>query len=147
MPAKDEVARVHGPTGQLGVVIDTLHVLADVGRQLKGRRLQTYLSSPFVSVAELARDVEHSLDDLLVTGAAAQVALDALFDLLDRRLRVASQQFPDRHHHPGGAVAALHGVVAGKGCLHGRAHPSSASASIVSTDGAVCFHGRAPCRR
>src|SRR5208283_3463697 len=74
--------------------------------------------SPPGFVGDLTRHVEHSFDDLLVTGAPAKIAFDALFDLGHRRLGVVSQKLPDRHDHPGGAVATLHCVIAGESRLY-----------------------------
>src|SRR6266545_2875474 len=69
------------------------------------------LQLPLRRRGELAGRVEHRLDDLLVAGAAAEVAFDAVFDLCDARLGVVPEQLPDRHDHAAGAVPALHRVM------------------------------------
>src|SRR4051812_10941148 len=49
----------------------------------------------------------HGLHDVHVAGAAADVALDRLADLVLARLRVRAQQRGGAHQHPRRAVAAL----------------------------------------
>src|SRR5687768_8528618 len=51
------------------------------------------------------------LDDVLVAGAAAEVAADRPSDLLLRRRRVALQQRRPHQHHRRGAEAALEPVL------------------------------------
>src|SRR5208282_3523082 len=58
----------------------------------------------------LPGDVEHGLDDLGVAGATAEVALEAILDFGDGRPRISLDERADGHDHPGGAIAALHGV-------------------------------------
>src|SRR5262245_58185798 len=58
------------------------------------------------------------LDDELVAGAAAEVAGDAVPDLLLAGLGVVLQQLERRQHHPGRAVAALQALVLDEGLLH-----------------------------
>src|SRR5919205_2212493 len=53
------------------------------------------------------RGVEHGVDDLLVARAAADAALEPVHDLLAGRPRVVLEQRLRRHHHAGGAEAAL----------------------------------------
>ncbi len=48
------------------------------------------------------------LDDLLVPGAAAQIAAERGSDFLLRRIRAAVEQRLSCHHHPRNAEAALH---------------------------------------
>src|SRR4051812_5339516 len=50
---------------------------------------------------------EDGVDDRLVAGAAADVAGDAVDDLLPRRLRIVVEQRLGGHQHPRGAIAAL----------------------------------------
>ena len=59
------------------------------------------------------------LDDLLVAGAAAQVAADARLDLVPAGVGVLVQQRLGRHDHAGGAVAALGGGLLDEGLLDG----------------------------
>ncbi len=56
-------------------------------------------------------DVEHRLDDLLVTGAAAQHAGERVLDLGLVRLAIAREQVGRRHQHARGADAALRRAV------------------------------------
>ena len=63
--------------------------------------------------------VLHGLDDVVVPGAAAQVAVDAVADLLLGRIRVLRQQVDGRHDHAWRAVAALQAVALLEGRLHG----------------------------
>src|ERR1700760_331099 len=64
-------------------------------------------------LAELDR-----LDDVVIAGAAADVAVERLADLLLARLRVVGEQLHRRHHHPGRAEAALQAVAFAKRRLH-----------------------------
>src|SRR5664279_4398718 len=64
-------------------------------------------------LAELDR-----LDDVVVAGAAADVAVEALADLLLARLRVVGEQLHRRHHHARRAEAALQAVALAKRRLH-----------------------------
>ena len=57
-------------------------------------------------------------DDLVVAGAAAEVAGDGVADLVLARLRVALQQGDGGHDHPGGADAALQPPLLDEGLLH-----------------------------
>src|SRR5438093_8386964 len=51
------------------------------------------------------------LHDVVVAGAAAQIAFQLVPDELLRRLRIALQHLVGRHDHPGGAEAALQPVL------------------------------------
>src|SRR5208282_1149807 len=90
----------------------------------EGSEFSSIFQFPLVLGPELARDVEHGLDDLLVSRAAAEVAFDALFYLGDAGLRVLPQEFADRHHHAARAIAALDGVVLVEGGLDGGELPA-----------------------
>src|ERR1700761_9173450 len=61
--------------------------------------------------AELGRGPEHRFHDVLVTGAAAQVAGQRPPDVFLTRVRVAVEQALGRHHHAGGAEPALQPVL------------------------------------
>src|SRR6266513_4577409 len=50
-------------------------------------------------------------DDVHIAGAAAQIALDRLADLLLARVRIRTQQRRRAHQHPRCAIAALQRVV------------------------------------
>src|SRR5208283_2890345 len=58
---------------------------------------------PPVGEFRLSRRFEHGFDDLLVAGAAAEIAFDAVLDLVHRGLRRAPEQLADRHDHSAGA--------------------------------------------
>ena len=62
--------------------------------------------------------VHHSIYDLLVARAAADVAADGLSDLVLRRMGVVSNQRVTCDEHAGGAVAALEGVLFTKCILY-----------------------------
>jgi hypothetical protein len=59
------------------------------------------------------------VDDLGVAGAPAEVARDALADLVTRRRRVLLQQRRGGEDHARAAEAALHGAVLDEGGLQG----------------------------
>src|SRR4051812_38783047 len=63
-----------------------------------------YLASPRRRGSlHLFRGPLHRLDDLEIAGAATQVAVECLLDLVLGRRRVVSEQVGCRHDHPGGA--------------------------------------------
>src|SRR6185503_3017352 len=64
-------------------------------------------------LAELDR-----LDDVVVAGAAADVAVEALADVLLAGLRVVGEELHRRHHHPRRAETALETVTLAKRRLH-----------------------------
>src|SRR4051812_29746342 len=59
----------------------------------------------------------HRLDDVLVAGAAAEIALEAFTDLLVRRVRMPFEDRGRGHDHPRRAVAALEAVLLVEGLL------------------------------
>src|SRR4051812_23169531 len=65
-----------------------------------------------------ARHGLHGLDDVVVAGAAAEIALETMADLIVRRARMLLQEARRRHDHPRRAVAALQRVVLLEGALH-----------------------------
>ena len=67
----------------------------------------------------LVRRVLDGVDDVLVAGAAAEVAGDALPDLLLGRLRRVVQEVDRRHDHARGAEAALEAVLFPEAFLQG----------------------------
>ena len=71
-----------------------------------------------VRAAHLGGRLLHGADDVLVAGAAAEVALDALADLVVGRVRVVVHQVDRGHDHPGRAEAALQAVHLVEGLLH-----------------------------
>src|SRR5580765_884405 len=64
-------------------------------------------------LAELDR-----LDDVVIAGAAADVAVERLANLVFVRLRVLLQQVDRRHHHAGRAEPALQSVALAERRLH-----------------------------
>src|SRR5579862_7842647 len=58
------------------------------------------------------------LDDVVVAGAAADIALKPSANLVLARVLVDAQQIDRAHHHAGRAEAALKRVVLAKRCLH-----------------------------
>src|SRR5215813_6321903 len=60
---------------------------------------------------ELFRGPQDRLDDVLVAGAAAEVARQRPAHLFLGRIRVGVQQCLGGHHHPGGAEPALQAVL------------------------------------
>src|SRR5712691_6879518 len=74
---------------------------------------------PIVAVISDARGRLHGLDDVVVAGAAAEVALERQPDLGLARLRMLLQQADRRQHHSRRAVAALEGVLLVEGTLDG----------------------------
>src|SRR5262245_37538826 len=59
----------------------------------------------------------HGLDDVLIPGAAADLAGDRGTDVLLRRARVLGEQRHRRQHHPRRAEAALKAVLRAEGLL------------------------------
>jgi hypothetical protein len=59
------------------------------------------------------------VDDVLVAGAAAEVAVEAVADFVVCRVRVALDDLFGNHDHAGGAEAALEGVLGPESFLHG----------------------------
>ena len=58
------------------------------------------------------------LDDVVIAGAAAEIALEIFSDLLLARAGVGLHQVERRHHHPRRAETALQAVVFAEGVLH-----------------------------
>src|SRR4029079_7191938 len=67
---------------------------------------------------------EHGLDDVLVAGAATQVAREREPHLVLGRVGVAVQQGPRGEHHARGAEAALEPVLGGEPLLGGGPLPT-----------------------
>src|SRR5215210_6491460 len=90
----------------------------------------------------LARGDADCVDDVPVTRAAADVALEPLPDLLRRRLRVLAQQGSGAHQHPGGAVAALERVTVAERLLQRRELAAGRQALDRLDLGAVGLDGK-----
>src|ERR671920_494434 len=58
------------------------------------------------------------LDDVVVAGAAAEIALEPLADFLFRGIRIALHEIDRAHDHAGRAKAALQAVVLAERRLH-----------------------------
>src|SRR5438045_2819510 len=84
----------------------------------------------------------HGLEDVPVAGAAADVALKRLPDLLLRGARVGSEQGSRAHQHSRCAVAALEGVMVAEGLLQRRQLPVLAQALDRLDRGAVGLDGQ-----
>ena len=108
----------------------------------------------------LVRSVLNGVDDVLVAGAAAEIAGDAFADLALGRRRVVVQQVDGRHDHAGRAEAALQAVLLPEALLQRvQLAVLVASPSMVVTSRAVgldrehraglrrCGRRRARCRR
>src|SRR5262249_24416988 len=65
-----------------------------------------------------ARDGLYGLDDVVVAGTAAEIALEPVADLVVRRARMLLQEAGRRHDHSGRAVAALQRMVLLERALH-----------------------------
>src|SRR5262245_9684151 len=94
------------------VISDLLRLGGRVGRAVgsgAGRRL----------AALIGGGPEHGLDDVLVAGAAAQVARQREAHLVLGRVGVGVQQGPGRQHHARRAEPALEAVLARETLLHG----------------------------
>ena len=72
--------------------------------------------------AEHRSGQRNALDDLLVAGAAADIAANGVLNLLLGGLGVLGDERRTRHDHAGDAKAALHGAHGAKGVHKGLAH-------------------------
>src|SRR5581483_2855634 len=79
----------------------------------------TEISSTDIGSLHLASRPLDGLDDVLVTGAAAEVPRDRPADLVLSGIGVVLQQRGARHHHPGRAEAALQAVLLLESLLDG----------------------------
>src|SRR4029079_5998545 len=75
------------------------------------RSAATPIPFPFPSAFSGTRGRLDGLDDVVVPGAAAEVPLERLADLVVGRIRVPLEDLGGGHDHPGRAVAALERVV------------------------------------
>src|SRR5262249_21042642 len=81
-----------------------------LGRLLRRRRAASH-------GAGAGRD---RLDDVVIAGAAAQIAVELVADgLLVELVALAAHDVERRHDHAGGAEAALQPVILAEGFLHG----------------------------
>src|SRR5665213_94669 len=81
------------------------------------------------------------LDDVVIAGAAAEIALEPFADFRLGRLLVVLHQIERAHHHAGGAEAALQSVMLAEGRLH-RMQLVALSDALDGDDvGAVALHG------
>ncbi len=82
-------------------------------------------SSVFVVVVAMvlryafARQRSHGVHDVLVAGAAAQIAVETLADFLVGGVRIALDDLLGGHDHSGRAETALQAVLVPEGFLHG----------------------------
>src|SRR3954466_1190040 len=84
-------------------------------RTVESRSLMSVMA---ISSGHLGQALLHGLHDVVITGAAAKVAVERLADLLLARVRVFPRQAHGREHHAGRAEAALQSVVLLEGRLH-----------------------------
>src|SRR5438046_391210 len=83
--------------------------------QILASVLGSLMMSP---LAHLLGRVLHGLDDVHVTGAAAEIPRNGLADLLLARVLVALEERARGHQHAGGAKTALQAVLLGEALLH-----------------------------
>ena len=97
--------------------------------------------------ARIGRGCLHRADDVLIAGAPAQVALEAVANLLGRRIRVGAQDLVRGEHHARRAEAALQAVLGPERVLQrGELAVGAPDPSIVVTLGAVGLHREARAR-
>ena len=110
----------------VGILSLTEHLLAHVDTE--GALAHAVVVAALQVLIDLLFAAEHrsgqrnALDDLLVAGAAADVAADGVLDLLLGGLGVLGDKRRTRHDHAGDAKAALHGAHGAKGVHKGLAH-------------------------
>ena len=90
----------------------------------------------FMGVAAFADDGADRLDDVLVAGAAAQIARQAFADVVVGGERIFSQQIGRRHQHARRAEAALQSVMLVKQFLQ-RVHLPDAAEAFDRLDAAA----------
>ena len=83
----------------------------------------------------------HRVDDVLISGAAADVALEAVADLLLGRVGIAIDDLLGRHDHAGRAEAALQSVLVPESLLHRVELAVSGQAFDGQDARAVGLHG------
>ena len=96
-------------------VLAALDALADQFRKNRCGGGHGYLACLSAAVF---RGVLNGVDDVLIAGAAAEVAGDAVANLLLARRRIVLQQVDRRHDHARRAVAALQAVLFPEALLH-----------------------------
>src|SRR5918997_1965193 len=113
--------------GSLMLSVHVAWPVTSAGSSLRGTPPPTYLSGAWVTPYSLLRrraalhlpgSLLHGLDDVLVAGAAAEVALQVLPDLLLRGVRVLLEEADGGHDHARRAVTALQPVRLVEGPLH-----------------------------
>ena len=110
----------------IGVLALAEHLLAHVDTE--GALAHTVVVAALQILVDLLFAAEHrsgqrnALDNLLVAGAAADVAADGVLDLLLGGLGVLGDERRTRHDHAGDAKTALHGTHGAKGVHKGLAH-------------------------
>ena len=117
-PGQGDVVGPPGAAGDQALVLLAPAVLADLALG-GGALLVAVMPAPAArpAVARL-RGVQHGFDDVVVAGAAAQVALEADPHLLLGGVRVLVEQVDALHDHPRRAEAALEAVALAEGLLH-----------------------------
>ena len=74
---------------------------------------------PWLTPSVFAAAALHRVDDVLIAGAAAEIAFEAVADLFVGRIGIALEQLLGRHDHAGSAEAALEAMLVPEGFLHG----------------------------
>ena len=110
----------------VGILALTEHLLTHVDTE--GALAHAVVVAALQVLVNLLFATEHrsgqrnALDDLLVAGAAADVAADGVLDLFLGGLGILGDKRRTRHNHAGDAKAALHGAHGAKGVHKGLAH-------------------------
>ena len=96
-----------------------------------------------MTAGHLGRGGLNRLHNVLVTGAAAEIAGDAVPDLLLRRVRVLLEEAVGAGDHPGRAEAALQAMMLAKGVLQRMQRAVRLRHALDRKDfGAVRLHGK-----
>ena len=108
------IAGIFQPTGHFARGVDAADILADIVALLGVDAVQH--GHRQVAVLHVARQFD-GVENLLVAGAAADVAAEPFLDLFAVGKGVDAQRRGRRHHHAGNAVAALAGAGLVEGLL------------------------------
>jgi hypothetical protein len=92
--------------------------------------------------AELPCRVLHSLDDILVTGAPAQVAGYPVANFLVGRTRVFLEQPVRAYNHAGSAEPTLQAMLLHEAFLQGVEHTTLGETLNGQHLGVLCLHGQ-----
>ena len=136
---QNHVACVAQRAGHLGRRIDTANVDADILAVFHVQIVERIRRQ--LAVEEVARHF-HGVENLLITGAAADVAAKPLADFIAVGIRIEAQRCRGGHHHARDAVTTLARTGLVKGFLHGR-HLAGLGEALDRLDGlALELRGR-----